>query len=104
MGMPKRTYSLPARTLARFEREVPRGQRATVIAALLRSWLDEKRHARMRLEIIEGCRDMADVYLEMEHRFHPLEEDVRHALDSGAAKGRDRAGSSRSRRGIRAGR
>ena len=104
MGMPKRTYSLPADTLARFEREVKRGKRASVVAQLLGSWLDERRRERLRLEIIEGCRDMADVYLETEREYHPLEEEVQHALDSGTAKGRGRARPARSRRGIRTGR
>lgn len=91
MGTAKRTYSLPADVLTLFEREVQRGKRSSVIADLIRGWLDEGRRARMRLEIMEGCRDMSDVYLETEREFHPLEEEVRHALDSGTTKGRGRS-------------
>ena len=100
MGMPKRTYSLPTQTLAEFEQEVGRGKRASVIADLLRNWLDQRRRERLRREIIEGCRDMAEVYLETEHEFHPLEEEVQRALDSAPQKGRHRTRAPRSRRRV----
>jgi hypothetical protein len=43
-----------------------------------RAWKREELHEReqLRKEIIEGCRDMADVYLEVEREYHPLEEEV----------------------------
>jgi len=100
MGWPKRTYSMPADTLARFEREVPRGKRATVLSELLANWLDARRRERLRRDIVQGCRDMSEIYLETEREFHPLEEEVQRALDSSAAKGRGRARSSRSGRRI----
>jgi hypothetical protein len=55
------------------------GTRSTVLSALPREWLDQLRSERLGREIIEGCRAMTDVYLEMEQAYHPLEEEV--ALD-----------------------
>jgi nitrate/TMAO reductase-like tetraheme cytochrome c subunit len=42
-------------------------------------WLDEQRREQLRREIIEGCHEMADVYLEIEQEYHPLEKEVAHA-------------------------
>ena len=81
MTLMKRTYALPSETLAQFEQAVATGKRSAVISSLLREWLDEQRRARLRHEIIEGCQAMADVYLEIEQAYHPLEEEVQHALD-----------------------
>jgi hypothetical protein len=39
---------------------------------------------RLRKEMIEGCRDMADVYLAIEREYHPLEEEVQRAVDGSA--------------------
>jgi hypothetical protein len=44
-------------------------------------WLEEFRREQLRREIIAGCQEMADDYLEIERDFHPLEEDVHRALD-----------------------
>ena len=43
--------------------------------------LDNQKIESLRRAIIEGCRDTADVYLEIELEYHPLEEEVQHALD-----------------------
>jgi hypothetical protein len=102
MGLPKRTYSIPPDTLAWFEREVGRGKRASVIAGLLRDWLIQKQRDKLRREVVEGCQDMADVYLETEREFHPLEEEVQRALESGSEKRRDRSRPARSSRRLRA--
>lgn len=80
MGLLKRTYTLPADTLEQFEQVVAAGQRSAVIAELLREWLDRQRREQLRREIIEGCREMAEVYLETEREYHPLEEEVHRGL------------------------
>lgn len=80
MGLLKRTYTLPSDTLEQFEQVVVSGQRSAVIAKLLREWLDRQRREQLRREIIEGCREMADVYLETEREYHPLEEEVQRGL------------------------
>ena len=37
---------------------------------------DEQTDDEIRQLIIEGCEDMAEIYLEMEKEFHPLEEEA----------------------------
>jgi metal-responsive CopG/Arc/MetJ family transcriptional regulator len=76
MALKKRTYSLPAVTLERFEHAVPLGRRSGVIANMLQEWIDRRRREQLRREVIEGCRDMSAVYLEIEQAFHPLEEEL----------------------------
>ena len=81
MGSIKRTYVLPPDLLEQFEGEVERGRRSAVISELLRRWLDERRRQRLRAQVIEGCREMAEVMLEIEREFHPLDEEIDRALD-----------------------
>ena len=97
MPLQKRTYSLPAETLKQFEQAVSPPQRSTVIAELLREWLAKQTRNRLREEVIEGCREMADLYLETEREFHPLEEEVHRALDAQNPTRRHRARQTRSR-------
>ena len=87
MTLMKRTYALPAETLAQFEQAVVTGKRSAVISDLLREWLDQQRRESLRREIIEGCQAMTDVYLELEQAYHPLEEEVQHALDIHSSAG-----------------
>jgi hypothetical protein len=81
MTLLKRTYALPQQTLEAFERTTAPGKRSALVAELMREWLERQRRERLRQEVIEGCRDMADVYLAIEREFHPLEEEVERALD-----------------------
>jgi len=81
MRLLKRTYTLPPDTLEQFEQVVAAGQRSAVVTELLREWLDRQRREQLRREIIDGCREMADVYLETEREYHPLEEEVHRGLD-----------------------
>jgi hypothetical protein len=96
----KRTYSLPVDTLKKFEQKVPGEQRNAVLAQLLRDWLERDRREELRRQIIEGCRDMADIYLEIEREYHPLEEEVQRALEAPPQAGGNRARSARSRRRV----
>ena len=48
---------------------------------------DRRRRQKFRREIMEGCRAMMDVYLDMEQAYHPLEEEVAHALDVSSCGG-----------------
>ena len=82
MEMVKRTYSLPLTITRAFEVEVESGKRSSVIAELIQNWLEIKQREQLRQAIIEGCREMSDVYLEIEQEYHPLEEEVDHALDN----------------------
>ncbi len=72
----KRTYAMPRETVERFERAVGAGKRSKTIDRLVRSWLDEQERARLRAQVIEGCREMADVLEETEREYHSLEEEV----------------------------
>lgn len=82
MRLKKRTYALPPDTIQEFDQVVQPGKRSAVVADLLQSWLDEQRRTRLREAVIEGCHDMAEIYLEIEREYHPLEEEVARALDS----------------------
>jgi hypothetical protein len=81
MGSMKRTYALPAEIVAQFEESVPPGRRSSILAKLIESWVAERRRAALAKAVVEGCREMADVYLTLERDFHPLEEEVAHATD-----------------------
>jgi metal-responsive CopG/Arc/MetJ family transcriptional regulator len=82
MRLQKRTYALPPETVREFDEAVQPGRRSTVVADLMQSWLDERRRARLREAVIEGCKEMADLYLEIEREYHPLEEEVERVLDA----------------------
>jgi metal-responsive CopG/Arc/MetJ family transcriptional regulator len=73
MSMIKRTFALPSDTLQEFEQIVSPEERNKVIAEALRDWLDKQ---KLREAIIEGLHDMADILLEIEQEYHPLEEEA----------------------------
>ena len=102
MGLLKRTYALPRNVLEEFERAVGPGKRSAIIAEALNHWLEGKHREQLRREVIEGCHAMADLYLEIEQQYHPLEEEASRAAYSKAKAGGRRSGSSRSGRGLRA--
>ena len=91
MRLPKRTYVLPPDILQQFEQAVAAGKRSAVIAELLHEWLDKQRQEQLRRDVIEGCREMANVYLEIEREYHPLEEEVHRGLDAQPQTRRHRA-------------
>ena len=97
MVLKKRTYGLPADALQPFEKEVPPGDRSAVVAALMRTWVAERRRSKLRAEVIAGCHDMAELYLEIEGEYHPLEEEVHRALDDQPQARRRNSRSTRSR-------
>lgn len=87
MALAKRTYTLPPETLMPFERAVPAGQRSSVITALIRTWLEQRKREALRDEIILGCREMAAEYGRLEEEFHPLEEEVERELAADSSSG-----------------
>jgi hypothetical protein len=91
MRLIKRTYVLPPAILKEFEGTVSAGERSAVIAQLLENWLERRKREQLRLAIIEGCHEMAEVYREIEREFHPLEEEVQHALEDEPPPRRHRA-------------
>ena len=98
MRLLKRTYTLPPDTLELFERKISAGKRSAVIAELLREWLDQQRRERLRREVVEGCHEMAEVMLEIEREFNPLDEEIDRALDNPSKTRRHRASATQSRR------
>ena len=81
MGQAKRTYALPSETVRRFEHEVAPGKRSAKVAELIADWICERERVALRQDIIEGCLEMSDVYLEMADEWKPLEEEVACAFD-----------------------
>jgi metal-responsive CopG/Arc/MetJ family transcriptional regulator len=79
MSLIKRTFVLPSETLQEFEQVVSPEERNKVIAEALRDWLDKQ---KLREAIIEGLHDMADLLLEIEAEYHPLEEEAYYALEN----------------------
>ncbi len=100
MRLLKRTYVLPPDALEQFEQAVIPGKRSAVVAEILREWLDKQRREQLRGEVIEGCHEMADVYLEIEQEYHPLEEEVARALDTQPQTRRYRTRTARPRRRV----
>ena len=82
MRLQKRTYSMPVETIERFEHSVAAGRRSAIVSRLVNEWLDVERRARLRAEVIAGCLDMAELDIEIEREFHPLEEEVERVLGS----------------------
>ena len=80
MALEKRTYTLPPEALFQFEREVPPGKRSSVIAEMIRDWLESRRRTALRKDIVLGCHEMAAEYRRLEQEFHPLEEEVERDL------------------------
>ena len=101
MAILKRTFSLPAATMERFEARVPPGRRSRVLTRLIDDWMRGEEAERVLAGLIEGSREMADIYLAIEREYHPLEEEVERALPEPSAPRRRRAGSARPRRRLR---
>src|SRR4051794_20058341 len=100
MRLVKRTYVLPPAIVKEFEGSVSAGERSAVIAQLLEAWLERRKREQLRQAIIEGCREMAEVYREIEREYHPLEEEVQHALEDESPPRRHRARPTGSRRRV----
>jgi len=81
MGLLKRTYSISPETVRQFEEAVKRGTRSTVVADLMRKWLEDRRKEALRKQVVEGCKAMSDEYAEMEADFHPLEEEAHRGFE-----------------------
>ncbi|NCO34691.1 MAG: hypothetical protein AUJ92_00815 [Armatimonadetes bacterium CG2_30_59_28] len=96
MRLQKRTYALPPDTLEQFEQTVAAGKRSMVIAQILQEWLEEKRREQLRQDVIEGCQVMADVMLEIQQEFEPLDMEVWRAIDDEPETRRRRSSTTRS--------
>lgn len=61
--MAKRTYAAPEATALQFEEAVAPGERSQVVRNLIQDWLNERERAETRELVIEGCREMGEIYL-----------------------------------------
>ena len=100
MSHTKRTYALPAQIMTRFEHAVPAGERSRLVGKLLQDWLDDRERKALRADLAEGCRAMADIHLETEKEFHPLEEEVHRGVEDEPKTRRRSPGKTRSGRRI----
>jgi hypothetical protein len=82
MGLAKRTYALPSDTLKRFEQAIAPGKRSAKVAELIENWIREREREALRQDIIEGCREMGEIYLAIAKEWEPLEEEVDRAFDA----------------------
>ncbi len=76
MHLRKRTYSIDERTLTAFEKAVEAGSRSLVVNDLMRKFINEAEREKIRKEVIEGLKEMNDIYLEESRAWYPLEEEV----------------------------
>ena len=79
MELLKRTFAIPSEVIGSFEQTVSPKERDLVVSKLLQLWLAEQK--QLRREIIEGCQEMAEIYLQTEREYHPLEEEVQRDLE-----------------------
>ncbi len=80
MSTVKRTYSLPSDLVSRFEEQVAPRRRSRTLAQVLQHWLEVEERRRLRAEIEEGLRDMAEEYLAIAREFEPLDAELDRAL------------------------
>jgi hypothetical protein len=71
----RRTYSLEARLVERFEALVPFGERSKTLAALLAGRIAEIENERLSTEIREGLAYMADVYADIASEWRSVDAD-----------------------------
>jgi hypothetical protein len=76
MGLAKRTYSLPPDVVGRFEQLLAPGERSAFLAKLIGDWLAEREREALRRELIEGCKEMAGLYQEIEQEWNGASDEV----------------------------
>lgn len=76
MNLAKRTYTLPPSLLERYEQQLAPGQRSKIIAQLMEDWLAERERAELRSQVIEGCKQMASLYLEVDQEWNNSADEI----------------------------
>jgi hypothetical protein len=56
--------------------------KGSVISNFFSEWLEHRRRAKLRAKVIEGCREMADVYREVLREWEPLDAEMDRKLDA----------------------
>jgi metal-responsive CopG/Arc/MetJ family transcriptional regulator len=76
MSLAKRTYSLPPDLLERFEQVLAPGERSRFLAKLIGDWLAEREREALRRDLIEGCKEMAALYQEIDQEWNGASDEV----------------------------
>jgi hypothetical protein len=76
MEMAKRTYALPSQTLKRFEGQIAPGKRSAKVAELIETWTREQEREALRESIIEGCREMNAINLEVAKEWEGADDEL----------------------------
>jgi hypothetical protein len=82
MKTAKRTYALPSGTLERFEQEIEPGKRSAKVAELIEDWIRGREREALRQNIIDGCREMNEVYLEVAKEWEGADDELWRGLAS----------------------
>lgn len=81
METAKRTYALPSNTLKRFEQEIAPGKRSAKVAELIEDWIREREREALRQNIIEGCREMNEIYLDAARDWEGADDELWRGLE-----------------------
>jgi hypothetical protein len=81
MELAKRTYTLPFHTLQRFEGKIAPGKRSAKVAELIESWIREQEREALRQDIIEGCREMYKINLEIAKEWEGADDELWRSFD-----------------------
>ena len=76
MKLAKRTYSLPPDLLRKFERRLAPGERSAFVGRLIGEWLAEREREEIRRKVVEGCREMAELYTEVDEEWRGSSDEV----------------------------
>ena len=76
MKLAKRTYSLPSDVLQRFEVRLASGERSRFLAKLIEEWLAEREREELRRQVIEGCKEMGELYREIDREWNTTADEV----------------------------
>lgn len=81
MRLAKRTYSLPPDLVQKFEKCLAPGERSSFLAKLIEEWLAEREREELCRRVVEGCRDMAELYEEIDGEWRGVSEEVWRGAD-----------------------
>jgi hypothetical protein len=76
MRLAKRTYSLPPDLVHQFEERLAPGERSRFLANLIEQWLAERQREELRRDLIEGCKEMGEVYEEVDREWNRAADEV----------------------------
>ena len=72
---------MPEHLVRRFEQHLRPGERSRFIAQLIEGCLAERERQKLRQRVIEGCREMGDLYREIDQVWNPAADEVWRELE-----------------------